>query len=226
MWCHSIDVKLEEPCRTAVYPKQRWSGGGRGFSNPAVATYGRTFGGANTHSYRSPGYGTRFGTSFPGGVGQYGASGFGRKSLGMGVGAGFVGGAGLGAAGTAATMGVYHRYLMFRMLTGGSYGHNSMYYNTYYHNNHCYQGCPLNSHCEWGFCECDRGFLKSSGLCINSYDFVHTAAYNPSAPDPCSDSTVCQKMDVNLICNSENHGNMHGYGGSCECRQDMRWNKE
>ena len=60
------------------------------------------------------GYGTNFGTSFPQGVGKYGGKGFSKKALGLGVGAGFLGGAALGAAGTVATMGVYHRYLQYR----------------------------------------------------------------------------------------------------------------
>ena len=37
-------------------------------------------------------------------------SGFSKKALGLGVGAGFLGGAGLGVAGTLATYSVYHRY--------------------------------------------------------------------------------------------------------------------
>ena len=58
-------------------------------------------------SYKSPGYGTQFGTSFPGGVGKYGTSG---KMLGLGVGAGFLGGAAVGAVGGLAALSVYHRY--------------------------------------------------------------------------------------------------------------------
>ena len=60
---------------------------------------------------QAPGYGTSWGTSFANGAGQYKSkSGFSKKALGLGVGAGFLGGAGLGVAGTLATYSVYHRY--------------------------------------------------------------------------------------------------------------------
>ena len=60
---------------------------------------------------QTPGYGTSWGTSFANGAGQYKSkSGFSKKALGLGVGAGFLGGAGLGVAGTLATYSVYHRY--------------------------------------------------------------------------------------------------------------------
>merc|ERR1719493_655232 len=76
-----------------------------------------------------------------------------KKALGLGVGAGFLGGAALGAAGTVASMGVYHRYMQYRLLTGGlGYGG---YYNNYYYGNNCFGGCPAFAHCEWGFCECN-----------------------------------------------------------------------
>lgn len=104
------------------YPKQQWSSGGSsggiksrtpigggGFVNPKTTSYGSSFGGSKTSSFKSPGYGTNFGTSFKGGVGKYGGKGFSKKALGLGVGAGFLGGAALGAAGTVATMGVRSR---------------------------------------------------------------------------------------------------------------------
>ena len=41
------------------------------------------------------------------------------------------------------------------MMLGGGYNHG--YYNNYYSNNQCFGGCPPGAHCEWGFCECNRG---------------------------------------------------------------------
>ena len=160
-----LTIKLNLfPGSSSSYPKQQWGSstggarktpiGGGGFVNPKATSYGNNFGSKNTYSYKSPGYGTKFGTSFPGGVGKYGGKGFSKKALGLGVGAGFVGGAALGAAGTVASMGVYHRYMQYRALTG--WGYNPWYYNHYYYNNHCWGGCPWNAHCEWGFCECNR----------------------------------------------------------------------
>ena len=44
------------------------------------------------------------------------------------------------------------------MMVGGGYGgYNQGYYNNYYSNNQCFGGCPPGAHCEWGFCECNRG---------------------------------------------------------------------
>ena len=85
--------------------------------------------------------------------------------LGLGVGAGFIGGVALGAASTSASYGVYHRYNRYRDLMyqrrsyGGIYAHDYDYgyYNNYYHNSHCFGGCPWHSHCRWGFCECNYG---------------------------------------------------------------------
>ena len=31
--------------------------------------------------------------------------------------------------------------------------------------NECEYGCPPNTHCEWGVCECNEGFTKSWGVC-------------------------------------------------------------
>jgi hypothetical protein len=47
---------------------------------------------------------------------------------------------------------------MMSMMMGGGYGsYNRGYYNNYYSNNRCFGGCPMNAHCEWGFCECNQG---------------------------------------------------------------------
>ena len=200
------------------YPKQQWSSGGTkprtpigggGFVNPKVTSYGSSFGGAKTSSYKSPGYGTNFGTSFKGGVGKYGGKGFSKKALGLGVGAGFLGnhsqcfieiprvhfkgGAALGAAGTVATMGVYHRYLQYRLLLGGV-GWNSHYYNHYYYGNNCFGGCPFAAHCEWGFCECNRGYERRYGSCVSDWN---SASGRPNNFDPfvaCGEGSTCQKI--------------------------------
>lgn len=214
----------------ANYPKQQWSSGGTkpktpigggGFVNPKATSYGSSFGGAKTNSYKSPGYGTNFGTSFKGGNGRYGGKGFSKKALGLGVGAGFIGGAALGVAGTVATMGVYHRYLQYRLLLGGL-GWNSHYYNNYYYNNHCFGGCPWAAHCEWGFCECNRGYERSYGSCVRdgSNPTARPNNFNPFVS--CTEGLTCQRIDMNLICNT----NLTTSGeGRCQCRQDMKWNE-
>ena len=32
--------------------------------------------------------------------------------------------------------------------------------------NECEYGCPPNTHCEWGLCECNEGYSKSWGVCM------------------------------------------------------------
>ena len=140
--------------------------------------------------------------------------------MGLGVGAGFVGGAALGAAGTVATMGVYHRYNKYRELVKGL---DSDYYDEYYYGNNCFGGCPSNAHCEWGFCECNRGYERRFGSCVRDWDSAHPRANNFDPFKSCSEESTCQMMDMNLICNK----NMTTSGERrCECRQDMKWNKE
>ena len=188
------------------YPKQQWSSGGSsggiksktpigggGFVNPKTTSYGSTFGGSKTSSFKSPGYGTNFGTNFKGGVGKYGGKGFSKKALGLGVGAGFLGGAALGAAGTVATMGVYHRYLQYRLLLGGL-GWNSYYYNNYYYNNQCWGGCPFAAHCEWGFCECNRGYQRSFGGCVRDLDSARQRPDNFNPFVDCREGSTCQSI--------------------------------
>ena len=65
---------------------------------------------------QTPGSGTSFGANFAGGVGQWKPKkqGVSKKMLGLGVGAGFLGGAALGVAGTMATYSVYHNYQVLR----------------------------------------------------------------------------------------------------------------
>jgi len=142
--------------------------------------------------------------------------------VGLGVGAGFVGGAALGAAGTVATMGVYHRYNKYRALVKGL---DSDYYDEDYYGNNCFGGClfNVNAHCEWGFCECNRGYERRFGSCVRDWDSAHPRANNFDPFKSCSEESTCQMMDMNLICNK----NMTTSGeGRCECRQDMKWNKE
>ena len=39
----------------------------------------------------------------------------------------------------------------------GGRGWDQNYYDNNYQRNECMFGCPANSHCEWGFCECNAG---------------------------------------------------------------------
>jgi len=190
---------------------------------------GKTFGSA------TPGHGTSWGTSFPSGVGKYQSKGVSKKALGLGIGAGFLGGAALGAVGGMATASVYQRYNEFqRMMNmggygsyGGSYdmGYNDHYYNDYYNRNRCRYGCPPNSYCQLGFCQCNPGLTKIAGVC-------YSRSQQPSTPRPssfqpfqdCTSSSTCQAMDMNLICNTSL--TMGSQQGKCRCRTNFKWNTE
>ena len=82
--------------------------------------------------------------------------------------------------------------------------------------NACLDGCPANSHCEWGFCECNADFTKSWGQCSSST--APEASPDRSALDPtillCFDTAGCRTVDINLVC----------LNTTCTCRRDMAWN--
>jgi len=204
-----------------------------GWKKPATAvgTYSALKGGKK-FGYRTPGYGTSWGTNFAGGTGKYVAKkGFSKKALGLGVAAGFLGGAALGAAGAMATYSVYHRYHAFRqmmyMRNPGMYGDwDDNYYRSYYLTNTCLFGCPMNSHCEWGFCECNAGTVRKYGQCRDNWSAQSMQA-RPSNFDPfksCTESSDCMTTDMNLICNK--NLTIQGTTGKCECRRDMKWNQQ
>ena len=45
-----------------------------------------------------------------------------------------------------------------------SRGWDQNYYDNNYQQNECMFGCPMNSHCEWGFCECNAGTSRLKEL--------------------------------------------------------------
>jgi len=157
---------------------------------------------------------------------------------------GVAGGAALGVVGTMATYSVYHRYHRFKRMMylnnpynyQNNYGQDwdDNYYDNYYSNNLCLFGCPGNSHCEWGFCECDAGTARSYGQCRTSRlsSSPRTSSFSPlsiSCNDIGTNSTstttsTCATHDINLICNT--NLTTSGTQGHCQCRKDMRWNTE
>ena len=207
------------------YPKQKWATSvpGVGQLKPSISSRPR---------YTQPGYGTNYGTSFSKDDQYRQKPGFSKKVLGLGVAAGFVGGAALGAGGALATYSVYHRYQAYRnmMQSKGfeSYesdtnGTDTNYYSSYYERNQCLGGCPTDAHCEWGFCECNSGFEKKYGKCHSK-----SAEYDPVTFDlvnfdffPCLNTAVCQSIyDINMIC-VENE-----MSGTCKCKPDMKYNEQ
>lgn len=203
------------------------------FSKPSLTQRlgQRLFGSSRKpYGYNTPGHGTSFGTNFAGGVGRFKPSGgISKKMLGLGVGAGFLGGAALGVAGTMASYSVYHKYQEFKRrmhMLRPSFGFNEEYYRDNYQRNECQYGCPFNSHCEWGFCECNAGTTRRYGQCQADWSSVPNFTPRPTTFDPfqpCSSTSTCATMDMNLICNT---ALTTGQGGRCECRPDMKWNEQ
>jgi len=114
---------------------------------------------------------------------------------------------------------VYHRYTQFRRLlyiNGFLDKWDEGYYSDVYARNKCLYPCPVNSHCEWGFCECDPGFTKLWGLCHESEapDISFSRSNMTMATLPCQDIAECNVVDINLVCTNN----------LCTCRKDMAWN--
>jgi len=201
------------------------------------------------YGYRTAGHGTNWGTSFSGGTGVYNnknkKKGLSKKALGLGVAAGFVGGAARGMAGTMATYSVYHRYHEFQRMMymnnplqyGSTWDEN--YFSNYYSRNLCRFGCPTNSHCEWGFCECNVGFIKIYGKCLDyketlryqmNFNFVgvgcsmKNVGFNSTAQHVNAQHSSCSAQDINMVC-SANLNVTEGLG-RCQCGRDMKWNNE
>merc|ERR1712012_933008 len=207
------------------------------FSKPKKSFGSYLFGSSKKpYGYKTPGHGTSWGTNFAGGVGKWKPkkSGVSKKMLGLGVGAGFLGGAALGVAGTMASYSVYHKYQEFKRrmhmmnpMNQIGRGWDQNYYDNNYQQNECMFGCPMNSHCEWGFCECNAGTSRRFGQCQSDWNQVPNYTPRPPTFDPfktCISSSSCAAMDMNLICNLD--VSLPGQPGTCECRRDMRWNTQ
>merc|ERR1712218_414763 len=123
---------------------------------------------------------------------------------------------------------------------GGSWDDN--YFTNYYSRNVCHFGCPPNSHCEWGFCECNVGFVKTYGTC-HTWGTKPTPRLSSFLPDnlvctvddaanqtlidasqQTNSTSYCALQDINMVCNAtKTSGTWHEHGqsmGRCECRKD------
>jgi len=194
------------------------------YSYPKSSSLGSIFS-KKPKTASAPGYGTAWGTKFDSKSVYKQKKGFSKKALGLGVAAGFVGGAALGVAGTMATYSVYHRYQNFKNMMSGrgfdGYGNNNNDFYNSYTRNECIGGCPFDSHCEWGFCECNNGYERRFGRCgrVGSIFTPRPAQFDPFVT--CANIATCQGIDINMICNTELTVQA---GGKCECKQDMKWN--
>lgn len=165
-----------------------------------------------------------------------GLFGGGKRSFALGAGAGFLGGA---MAGVAA-MSMYHQYrmyktmLMYNMMGGGYHGYGYSPYGYGMGHGHyrgrlldeydCMGGCPNQAFCDYGVCRCRSGYDARYGQCWNRMDefdrnqdqwnMRQQSGYNPHKS--CNDHGDCRNTDMNMICKS----------GTCQCRDEMKWNDE
>ena len=135
----------------------------------------------------------------------------------------------------------YRKYLELRdtweMEEGGSL---SSYYINNYHRclttstafstpisrNRCYSGCPENTTCEWGLCQCkDPDMIQIWGECVPP-DVTEgkrngTLLELEMEGTACSSDSFCQDRDINALC----FRSQEGEEGVCKCRQEMHWNR-
>jgi len=205
------------------------------------------------HNRKATKWGTKF--SSPSTLDRSVKSGYSKKQLGMAAGAGFIGGSAFGHGSSLASYSVYHRYQRYRWYRHRYHRHHYVhhyhddyyddddYWDNYYPNNYekneCEYGCPLHTHCEWGFCECDPGYVKAWGVC-------RVEGFTATEPEGrriegvrCESSAECQAKDVNLVCRPDRGVTGNGTtvvstttaattdtSGTCKCRRDMRWNNK
>jgi len=141
-----------------------------------------------------------------------------KKLFGLGIGAAFIGGAGFGFGAGLASYSIYHRYQHFRNLMhmkGYLEEWDTDYYRDYYEQKRCLDGCPKQTHCEWGFCECDQDLVKAWGQCKKVQPGSPSGDRNSSSLNRnCRRTRECQTFDMNAVCTQ----------GVCACRKDMKWN--
>jgi len=188
---------------------------------------------------------TRYGTKFasPETLDE-GMRGRRSKTVGLGVEPGFIGGSGYRYGAELASYSVYHRYRKYqnmRFLLGwetDELGHYSVYYPVYYERDECEEACPENTHCEWGVCECEKGFKKMWGQCLNSTAVEPRNREGEGAA--CHTTEWCQQeKDINMVCQTEEERkydvnldtnwidldfNTAPENKTCRCRVGMEWN--
>ena len=226
--------------KLVVHSKGEWAGmpkhfatamnplGGGEFVNPAIyggygsglSSFRRFYWKDNVpYNFTTPGYGTNFGTRFPGGIGAYGGEGFSHKRLGLGATEGFLG----EAMTSPVVMSVYHRYMMYKHLMSiKRKGTQSSAQLLYSEGAECVQGCPEHSHCQFGYCECDQGINKTPGGCTPPKQITSTRNLD-MVFKTCNSGNDCHEIDLNMVCLDQTD---NGGAGTCACRKNFQWNAE
>jgi len=149
-----------------------------------------------------------------------------KKLFGLGVsGAAFLGGAGFGYSAGLLSYSILHRYFFIRnaMFEKGlrTDGWKVVNYKDFYLRNECFKGCPENSNCVWGYCECYSGYIKFRGKCYKSItvemmeNVTNTDRFGKRCNSKDNKDMTCSEHDINFICGDEN---------ICRCRDQMKYN--
>ena len=151
----------------------------------------------------------------------------GSKSFSISSGAGFAGRAHPGLA----SMETFHRYKQYKAMM--KYRRHGRCFHGYcgrgiYYRRHCIGGCYGSSFCDFGACRCHNGYYAYHGSCWNNgmsseeQQILETQTHQglkPSNPfQACNDTSDCNYIDMNLVCATDSK--------TCQCREDMKWNKE
>ncbi len=217
-------ANIPEHIATALKPL----GGGQ-FVNPAIyggygsllSSFRRFYFDDNVpYNFTTPGYGTNFGTRFPGGIGAYGGEGFSPKRLGLGATTeGFL----EEAMTSPVVISVYHRYMMYKHLMSiKQKGTQSSAQLLFSEGAECLQGCPEYSHCQFGYCECDQGIIKTPGGCTQPKQITATRNLD-MVFKTCNSVADCHEIDLNMVCLNQTE---NGGAGMCGCRENFQWNDE
>merc|ERR1712038_1431615 len=86
----------------------------------------------------------------------------------------------------------------------------------------CMGGCPMQAFCDYGVCRCRSGYDARYGKCWkdindfnnNNWNERKGSGFNPHKS--CSNHDVCKEVDMNMECDE----------GTCQCRDEMKWNEE
>ena len=108
--------------------------------------------------------------------------------------------------------------------------------------NQCYAGCPPNTTCEWGICQCSNpNDIQIWGECVERGCPANTVCHqerNSTVFDeevegkPCTETLFCQEEDINLVCEGRSSvfdSASQIFAGEegrqvCRCRKEMKWN--
>ena len=89
--------------------------------------------------------------------------------------------------------------------------------------NRCHSGCPENTTCVWGLCQCeDPRMVQLWGECVLQQDLHGTSLEGTVSEETivgktCLEDAFCQEEDINTLCFRSNELEE----GMCKCRHEI-----